>query len=106
MLDLPQVAAPAVLRPIGPDARRPAVSLPRVHGRVFPGVEGAAGGGACAVARGAWVGGAGPGREGGESACSGFEEAVAMTVVPISGRREGASDPRPMPASADGEGEA
>jgi hypothetical protein len=29
-----------------------------------------------------------------------------MTVVPISGRREGASDPRPMPASVDGEGEA
>jgi hypothetical protein len=27
-----------------------------------------------------------------------------MTVVPISGRREGAADPRPMPASVDGEG--
>src|ERR1700677_316437 len=26
-----------------------------------------------------------------------------MTVVPISGRRDGASDPRPMPASADAE---
>ena len=27
-----------------------------------------------------------------------------MTVVPISGRREGASDLRPMQASVDGEG--